>query len=82
MGAGVTLVPDARLVGRFDSTEGVLRLRFEGVEPMHWARLGENLIWLAIDEQTRLAAMVIEGVSRDPGGKAQNTWLTEMNPGL
>ncbi|MCP5021614.1 MAG: hypothetical protein GY930_07530, partial [bacterium] len=43
-----------------------------------WARLGPNLVWLALDEDGNLAAIVIEGVSRDPKGKAQAAWLAEM----
>lgn len=79
--AGVTLRVDLDVRGLFDGTEGTLRLAFGDLEPAHWARLGENLVWLAIDEDTQLAALVIEGISRDPGGKAQAAWLAEMNAG-
>ncbi len=62
----------------FDSTRGVLCLAFEGVKPTEWARLGANLVWLALDGDGRLGAIVVEGVSTDPGGKAQLAWLAEM----
>ena len=64
-----------------DSTEGTLRFSFGGRVPQEWARLGENLIWLGIDGDGRLAAMVIEGISRDTGGKAQCAWLAQMGIG-
>ncbi len=62
----------------FDAPSGTLHLAFEGVEAIEWARLGPNLVWLALDEDGNLAAIVIEGVSRDPKGKAQAAWLAEM----
>ena len=51
---------------------------FDGVEPSIWGRLGDNLIWLALDEDARLASIVVEGVSLDPGGKGQLAWLDEL----
>lgn len=81
MAAGVTLQPDQPVRGQFDASAGVLRLVFGEAEPKRWARLSENLIWIAIDDDANLAALVIEGISRDPGGKAQLTWLAEMNAG-
>ena len=81
MAAGVTLRPDQPACGVFDASEGVLCLVFGDAKPHRWARLSENLIWIAIDDEANLAALVIEGISRDPGGKAQLTWLAEMNAG-
>jgi hypothetical protein len=62
----------------YDPPGGTLHLSFEGVEPKEWARLGPNLVWLALDEEGCLAAIAIEGISRDPKGKAQAAWLAEM----
>ncbi|MEZ6004072.1 MAG: hypothetical protein R3F33_07780 [Planctomycetota bacterium] len=62
----------------FDPAAGRLILSFDGIEPTQWARLGPNLVWLAVDDDGQLAAMVVEGVSKDPGGKAQAAWLAEM----
>lgn len=62
----------------FDAPTGTLRLTFDGIEPIEWARLGPNLVWLALDDEGNLAAIVVEGVSRDPQGKAQAAWLAEM----
>jgi hypothetical protein len=56
-------------------------VRVAGVDAVQWARVGPNLLWLAIDDDAHLAALVFEGVSRDPGGKAQSAWLSEMNAG-
>lgn len=64
-----------------DPTEGTLRFSFGGRVPQQWARLGENLIWLGIDPDGHLAAMMIEGISRDTGGKAQGAWLAQMRIG-
>lgn len=63
---------------RFDASAGSLRVAFGDLETTTWARVGKNLLWLAIDQQSRLAALVIEGVSKDPKGKAQAAWLEEM----
>lgn len=62
----------------FDGARGSLCVAFAGVMPRIWGRIGENLLWLALDEEGCLAALVFEGVSRDPGGKAQATWLEEV----
>ena len=37
--------------------------------------MGKNLLWLALDNEARLAAFVLKGVARDPGGTAQAAWL-------
>lgn len=79
--AEVEVVAEGTTTWHFDAPTGTLRIRFEAVEPVQWARLGANLLWLAIDAEARLAALVFEGVSRDPGGKAQAVWLSEMNAG-
>lgn len=62
----------------FDASRGSLCVAFAGVEPAIWGRIGDNLLWLALDEEGVLAGIVFEGVSRDPGGKAQATWLEEV----
>ena len=76
--AEVELVDDGGAKVCFDSPNGILRITFDGVEAVDWARLGPNLVWLALNEEGHLAAIVTEGVSRDPKGKAQATWLAEM----
>ncbi len=76
--AEVELSEGGRAEVTYDATTGTLRLRFDGIEAVEWARLGPNLVWLALDEDAQLAAMVVEGVSKDPGGKAQAAWLAEM----
>lgn len=76
--AGVELCQDELPSLLLDATEGVLRLRWGDLEPVEWARLGDSLVWLGIDGDARLAALVIEGVSRDPGSKAQAAWLAEQ----
>ena len=63
---------------RFDASAGTLRISFGELDSSSWARVGRNLLWLAIDEESRLAALVIEGVSKDPKGTAQAAWLEEM----
>ncbi|MCB9907162.1 MAG: hypothetical protein H6830_05555 [Planctomycetes bacterium] len=62
----------------YSPTGGMLCLAFDGIEAKEWARLGPNLVWLALDDEGQLAAIVVEGISRDPGGKAQAAWLAEM----
>ncbi|MDF1838682.1 MAG: hypothetical protein P1V35_12500 [Planctomycetota bacterium] len=62
----------------FDAPTGTMQLSFDGVEATEWARLGPNLVWLALNEEGYLASIVVEGVSRDPKGKAQAAWLAEM----
>ena len=62
----------------FDAARGSLCVAFPGVSPQIWGRIGDNLLWLALDEEGRLAGLVFEGISRDPGGKAQATWLEEV----
>jgi hypothetical protein len=62
----------------FDAKHGRLSVIFRGVEFQQWGRMGDNLLWLALDEEGRLAALVFEGVSRDPGGRGQATWLSEV----
>lgn len=79
--AGVELCPDETPALLFDGTEGTLRLRWGALEPVEWARLGDSLVWLGIDGDARLAALVVEGVSRDPGSRAQATWLAEQGIG-
>ncbi|MFT7679643.1 MAG: hypothetical protein ACI8QC_003647 [Planctomycetota bacterium] len=63
---------------RFDASAGTLRISFGDLETSSWARVGRSLLWLAIDEESYLAAIVIEGVSKDPKGTAQAAWLEEM----
>lgn len=72
------LAIEARPTVKFEPSTGVLQLAFEGIEAKTWGRLGDNRIWLALDEDYRLAAMVIEGVSRDPGGAGVATWLSQF----
>lgn len=79
--AGVELCPDEAPALLFDGTEGTLRLRWGALEAVEWARLGDSLVWLGIDGDARLAALVVEGVSRDPGSRAQATWLAEQGIG-
>jgi hypothetical protein len=76
--ADLELDPSAAPRYHFDSTQGALRIAFEGVEARQWGRLGSNLAWLAIDDDGRLAAIVVEGVSRDSGGRGQLAWLAEV----
>ena len=76
--AEVEIVEGGGATVAYDSSAGCLCMAFDGVEAKEWARLGPNLVWLALDEEGRLAALVVEGVSRDPGGKAQMAWLAEM----
>ena len=68
----------ARPTVKFEPSSGVLQLVFEGIEAKTWGRLGDNLIWLALDDDFRLAALVVEGVSRDPGGAGVATWLSKF----
>ena len=65
----------------FDAARGTLRVVFDGVAAESWGRLGDNLVWLALDDEARLAAIVVEGVSRDPGGAGQAAWLGELGVG-
>ena len=76
--AEVELAEGGRAEVAYDAGQGSLCLRFPGVEAKDWARLGPNLVWLALDDEAQLAAIVVEGVSKDPGGKAQAAWLAEM----
>jgi len=76
--AEVDVALDAAARWSFDPPTGTLRLSFEGIEPERWGRLGDNLVWLALDGEARLAAVVVEGVSRDPGGRGQLAWLDEL----
>lgn len=76
--AEVDVPEDARARWSFEPRLGTLSLAFEGIEPRQWGRLGDNLVWLALDEDARLAAIVVEGVSRDPGGQGQLAWLDEL----
>lgn len=64
-----------------DSAEGTMRLSFGERIPVQWARLGENLLWLGLDSTGCLASMMVRGISRDAGGKAQNAWLAEVGIG-
>jgi hypothetical protein len=79
--AEVEIQDGARLGWCFEAGAGTLWVRVAGVDAVQWARVGPNLLWLAIDDDAHLAALVFEGVSRDPGGKAQSAWLSEMNAG-
>ncbi|MCA9000917.1 MAG: DUF2283 domain-containing protein, partial [Planctomycetes bacterium] len=76
--AEVELVEGASARVLYDRPAGTLHLEFKDVEATEWARLGPNLVWLALDADGNLAALVVEGVSRDPKGKAQAAWLSEM----
>ncbi len=76
--AEVELPDDRRPTWSFDSTAGSLCVSFEGVEPIVWGRIGDNLLWLALDREGRLAGLVFKGVSRDPGGNGQAIWLDEV----
>lgn len=76
--ADVEVVREATPRYRFDPSAGTLRMAFGDLDSLVWARLKRNLIWLGIDDDSRLASMVVEGISRDPGGKAQAAWLQEM----
>jgi hypothetical protein len=61
-----------------DQARGSLCVAFSGVLPAVWGRIGDNLLWLALDDGGRLAGLCFEGVSRDPGGKAQELWLEDV----
>jgi len=65
----------------FDSTAGSLRLAFGETEVKLWGRVGESLLWLGLSEDGDMAALVFEGISHDPGGKAQVAWLEEVGAG-
>ena len=67
--------------GRFDATKGTLALGFGTLIPTEWGRMGESLVWIALDEQHRLAGLMLEGVSTDSGGEAQARWLEEGTRG-
>ncbi|GEM_PF-2019287 len=69
--------PDHPVTCSFDAVRGELRVRFTDRSPDEWGRIGSNLIWLALDNEQRLAGIVVEGVSHDPGGAAQLKWLQE-----
>ena len=76
--AEVEIEPDLPASCSFDPATGVLRIRFRERAAGEWGRIGSNLIWLALDAEQRLAGIVIEGISHDPGGAAQLIWLQEM----
>ena len=76
--AEVEIEPELPVSCSFDPTGGVLKVQFSDRVPGEWGRIGSNLIWLALDGDHRLAGIVIEGVSLDPGGAAQLSWLQEM----
>ncbi len=76
--AEVELVETATPRWSLDPATGILRLAFEGIAIQQWGRIGDNLLWLALDDEGRLGAIVFEGVSRDPGGKGQAAWLEEV----
>lgn len=65
----------------FDPSLGTLLLAFGDRDTLEWARLGENLIWLALDKGGSLAGMMVRGISADAGGKAQNAWLAQAGIG-
>ncbi len=75
--AEVEVEPDLPAACFFDPSAGVLKIQFSERVADEWGRIGSNLIWLALDQEQRLAGIVIEGVSLDPGGAAQLTWLQE-----
>ena len=76
--AEVEVIEDHAPQCSFDSSAGTLSVRFGGADVLQWGRLGDNLLWLALDDQGYIAGLVFEGVSRDPGGKGQSTWLEEV----
>lgn len=76
--AEVEVLEDHEPQCSFDASAGTLSIRFCGAGVLEWGRLGDNLLWLALDDQGYLAGLVFEGVSRDPGGKGQSLWLEEV----
>ena len=78
LAAEVELPEECTPLWSFDPARGSLCVAFSGVSPALWGRIGDNLLWLALDDGGRLAGLCFEGVSRDPGGKAQETWLEEV----
>ncbi len=79
--AEVELVESATVRWLFDATAGSLRISFGEVEVKLWGRIGESLLWLGLSDDGDMAALVFEGISHDPGGKAQATWLEEIGAG-
>lgn len=79
--AGVEVAGDHPPGVLFDPVEGTLRVRFQPSEPHEWARIGTSLLWLGIDEDAHLVALVAEGVSRDARGSGQAAWLAEHGVG-
>lgn len=76
--ASLEVVATAEPRWSYDEPDGVLRIAFGELFPEAWARIGDNLVWLAIDDDARLAAIVVEGISRDPGGRARAAWLADV----
>ncbi len=62
----------------FDPAQGRLTLSFDGIHPEEWGRLGDNLLWLALDGEGRVGGLCFEGISRDPKGRAQAAWLEDV----
>ncbi len=73
--AEVEVEPELEVECAFDATAGTVQVRFCGREQELWGRIGTSDIWLALDQDQRLAGMLIEGVVDDPGGGAQLAWL-------
>ena len=65
----------------FDATAGSLRISFGEAEVELWGRIGESLLWLGLSADGAMAALVFEGISHDPGGRAQAAWLEEVGAG-
>jgi len=76
--AETELVDDGAMAWHFDVASGVLTCIFEGAKREIWGRIGPNLLWLALDSEANLAALVLKGVARDPGGAAQAAWLANV----
>ena len=79
--AEVELVESVSPRWLFDATAGSLRISFGEVRVERWGRIGESLLWLGLSEDGDMAALVFEGISHDPGGRAQAAWLAEIGAG-
>lgn len=76
--AEVELLEDRQPTWFFDRSRGTLEVSFGDFGSAQWGRIGDNLLWLALDEEGCLRGFCFEGVSRDPGGKAQAAWLEDV----
>lgn len=65
----------------FDATAGSLRISFGEEDVELWGRIGESLLWLGLNQDGDMMALVFEGISHDPGGKGQAAWLEEVGAG-